>query len=284
MNTIIRVSGLYCYPVKSCRGISLQGAVIGRMGIHYDRQWMVVDENGMFVAQRASGGLGVPVKSLCRIETSFLSDWDLVLSAPEMPQLSIPLHGVEGETVPIQVWESTGEGVDQGHEAQEWLTTFLSRERAGVYRLVRMSDDGVRKTKSGESELAFADAYPFLVVSQESLDDLNARMPEPLPMDRFRPNIVLSGGNPYEEDLMERFVTGGVEFSGAKHCVRCAITTTNQHTGERGKEPLTTLATYRKTPKGVIFGRNFDHHGIGIIRVGDKVEVLAHNEAPVFAP
>ena len=271
------VTGLYYYPIKGCRGLAAQRAEVGRMGIRYDRQWMIVDEHGVFVAQRSDSGMGIGIKSICLIETAVEGE-SLVLRAPKIPSLSVPLAGRAGNTVETQVWRSICTGVDQGDDAAKWFTEVLSRERRGKYRLIRMPDDGVRRTKRGDIYLAFADGYPFLIISQASLDDLNARLPEPLPMNRFRPNIVIGGAKPYDEDYMSRVRIGGVEFQGKTLCVRCATTTTNQLTAERGKEPLKTLATYRKRENGVIFGRNFAHVGTGTISVGDEVEVLVWEE------
>ena len=274
----ITVSGIYCYPVKSCQGTSLQTATIGRMGVLYDRQWMVIDdETGMFVAQRSDNGLGIGVKNMCLIVPvirPIRGKNKLVLTGPMKLSYDIPLEGIPGPTREVQVWKTRTIGVDQGDPAAQWVTNHLSKERPGSYRLVRMPDDGVRKAKHGGSDVAFADADSALIISEESLADLNSRMDEPLPMDRFRPTIVLSGCEPYAEDLMERIRINGVEFVGKTLCIRCAITTTNQQTAERGKEPLRTLATYRRSPKGVVFGRNFNHANQGMISVGDTCEVL----------
>jgi uncharacterized protein len=265
------VSALHIYPVKSCGGLSLSEGRIGRMGLERDRQWMFVDDSGMFVAQRnGDSGLGAAVSTMCLIRTGFDGDM-LQLTAPEMPPLRVPIAGSDGPRRSVRVWNSHTEGADQGEAAAEWATSYLGRERPGRYRLVRMPDAGIRTAKIGTSELAYGDAYPFLIISEESLADLNARLASPLPMDRFRPNIVLRGCKPYEEDRLDRVRIGGVAFQGMTLCVRCPITTTNQQTGERGKEPLRTLATYRRSPGGVIFGRNFNHAGEGIVRIGDAV-------------
>jgi uncharacterized protein YcbX len=123
--------------------------------------------------------------------------------------------------------------------------------------------------------LAYGDAYPFLILSSASLDDLNSRLVTSLGMDRFRPNIVLEGCAPYQEDRLDSLSINGVRFDGVTLCVRCAITATDQMTGERSKEPLRTLATYRRTPDGVVFARNYNHTGAGAVRVGDRVAVSA---------
>lgn len=265
----IAVSSLHIYPVKSCGGLSVTEAVVTPRGFRLDRQWMFVDDRGMFVAQRSGRGLGTAVTSVCLIRTA-VTNGTLTLTAPSMPPLAIPLHG-NGVEIPVTVWDDRVSAIDQGDEAEAWATEWLSRERPGRYRLVRMPDDAHRPAKIGDAEVAFNDAYPFLLISEASLADLNARLPEVLPMNRFRPNIVISGAAPYEEDRMDRFRIGALEFHGTTLCLRCPTTATNQDTAERGKEPLKTLATYRKQRDGVVFGRNFNHLGAGTIKVGDAI-------------
>jgi len=270
----LAVTSLHIYPVKSCTGVALTESLVGRMGLRYDRQWAFVDDTGMFVAQRDSRGLGVPVRTLCLIGT-VIDERLLTLTAPGIAPLHVPATGVAGPSVPVRVWDSRTSGVDQGADAAAWATEVLSRERPGRYRLVRMADATHRRSKIGDGELAYGDAYPFLVISEESLADLNQRMPAPLPMNRFRPNVVIAGGTPYVEDTLDRCRIGTVDLFGATLCIRCPIPTTDQRTGERGKEPLRTLATYRKQPDGVVFGRNFNHAGTGVMRVGDPVVVAS---------
>ena len=230
---------------------------------------MFVDERGMFVAQRDGRGLGTAIISVCLVGTA-IADGTLTLTAPSMPALRIAIDQ-GGVDVPVTIWDDRLSAIDQGDEAEAWATEWLSRERPGRYRLVRMPDDRQRRSKIGEGEVAFNDAYPFLVISEASLADLNRRLAEPLPMNRFRPNVVLSGTAPYEEDGMDRFQIGGIAFHGTTRCLRCPTTATNQDTAERGKEPLRTLATYRRDPDGVVFGRNFNHAGTGRIAVGDAI-------------
>jgi uncharacterized protein YcbX len=270
----LTVAELYCYPVKSCRGLRLDRAEVARMGIRYDRQWLVVGDDGLFVAQRGADGMRNGVRSLGQVETA-LANGVLSLRAAGMPELRLPAAGLDGQRMAVQVWSSAVFAIDQGREASEWFTAYLSRERPGRYRLVRMPDDGVRTANRGAGQLAFADGYPFMVLSSASLADLDARMPAPLPVDRFRPSIVLEADEPYVEDRVARMRVGDLELTGTTRCVRCPIPTFDQRTGERGKEPLRTLATYRRTPRGVVFGRNFNHAGTGTIAIGDPARVIA---------
>jgi len=269
--TNLAVSMLYCYPVKSCRGISLDEAIISEMGIKYDRQWMVINEDGSFVAQRGDASTGATgIKSMCLIEPQILKDY-LFLTAPAMAPLLLPLAGYDGIEKSVHIWESTCMGIDQGDEAAQWFSEFLSREIPGNYRLVRMPDNGNRITEKGNDKVAFADAYPFLLTSEETLKHLNGLMDEVLPMNRFRPNIVFRGGVPLDEDTIGSFKINGIDFIGIKRCGRCPITTINQLTGETGKEPLRTLASYNKKGNNVYFGMYLTHSGTGIVKPGDKL-------------
>jgi uncharacterized protein len=267
---LISVSALHIYPIKGCGGISLHQADVTGTGFRFDRRWMFVDDAGMFVAQRDSRGLGVAIRSACLIRTA-IGDRTLTITAPSMPPLIVPLQDVTGAELPVTVWDDSCTAIDQGADAGLWATEFLSRERPGRYRLVRMADGNQRRSKVGDGRVAFGDAYPFLVVSDSSLADLNRRLDEPLPMNRFRPNIVLAGSQAYQEDELDGFRINGIDFVGATLCIRCPTTTTNQDTAERGKEPLRTLAAYRKQPDGVVFGRNFNHSGSGSVKVGDAI-------------
>ena len=267
---LISVSAIYTYPIKACGGIALAQSHVTRTGLAFDRRWMFVDERGMFVAQRDSRRLGAAIASVCLVRTA-IGDGTLTITAPDMPPLIVPLHETPGVELPVTIWDDRITAIDQGEAAEAWATQFLSRERPGRYRLVRMADDVRRTSKIGDGEVAFGDAYPFLVISDASLADLNGRLDEPLPMNRFRPNLVLGGATPYHEDHLDSFHIGSIEFRGATLCVRCPTTTTNQDTADRGKEPLRTLATYRREPDGVVFGRNFNHSGSGIVKVGDAL-------------
>ncbi len=265
----IVVTGLYVYPIKSCGGTSLARAEIGPRGIRHDREFMIVDAgNGEMLTQRE-----LPRMALIRPTAG---EGTLRVEAPGMPAVEVaPV--AEGDERPVTVWRDTCRAVDQGDEIGGWLSEFLGSD----VRLMRMAEDEVRPVDptyaTGErDQVGFADGYPFLLISEESLVDLNGRMAEPLPMNRFRPNIVVAGGGePYLEDSWQRIRIGAIAFRVAKACARCAIPTTNQATAERGKEPLTTLATYRKGERGVLFGQNLIQDETGTIAVAERVVVVA---------
>lgn len=261
------VTALYRYPIKSCADTPLAEAATDVRGFVHDRELMVVDGDGEFLTQRE-----LPRMALIRPS---VQDGSLRVEAPGMPSLDVTLLR-EGSMRDVVVWRDTCRAVDQGDEIADWLSDHLRYP----CRLVRMADDHIRKVdpvyaRTERDQVHFADGYPFLLISQESLDDLNSRLDEPLPMNRFRPNIVVAGGGaPYLEDGWKRVRIGELIFHVAKACARCAITTTDQATTERGKEPLATLATYRKVERGVLFGQNLLHEANGTVRVGDRLEVL----------
>lgn len=265
------ISSLHIYPIKSCRGIALNEAVVGNMGIMYDRQWMVVNEHNVFVAQRGDRGLGaIGIKTMCLIEPG-IAGGQMVVNARGMQPLYLPLEGLPGEERMVRVWDSVSMGIDQGDEAAAWFSQYLGREVPGHYRLVRIPDAGTRETEMGNDQVAFADAYPFLLTSVETLASLNQLMDHDLPMNRFRPNIVITGGEPLMEDGIGSFRVGDIGFRGIKRCGRCPITTIDQLTSQAGKEPLKTLATFNNDGKNVYFGKYLVHSGTGVIRVGDEL-------------
>ena len=261
-----RLVGLYHYPIKSCRGTSLTEAVVGVRGIAADRHWMVVDADGTFLSQRE-----LPRMALIAPR---LGGGVLEVDAPGMPPLTVAI-GRGGPRADVNVWDDRCAAIDEGAAAAEWFTAFLGM----ACRLVRMPDDEVRRvdpTYAGPGDqVGFADGFSFLLTSCASLDDLNRRLPTPLPMNRFRPNIVIDGLTAFEEDGWRHIRIDGITFTVAKPCARCVTTTTDQNTAERSKEPLRTLATFRHVAgRGVMFGQNLIHDRTGVLHVGAEVEVL----------
>lgn len=262
----MKISSLHIYPIKSCAGIELSGLRFDARGPQLDRRWMLIDAGGQFVTQRQEPGLS-------RVRVS-LSPTALIVDAPQMPTLRVPISGGDGPRVPARVWghETAAEFV--GDEAADWFSDALRRN----LRLVRWAEESVRPVSKRHSELdsqtAFSDGYPVLLVSEASLADLNARLQTPVPMDRFRPNLVVGDCEPFAEDGLRRIGVGDLVLDVVKPCDRCSITTVDQYTGETGVEPLRTLASYRRHGQKVRFGQNCIHHGPGMLRVGDAIEVL----------
>jgi uncharacterized protein YcbX len=259
----IRLTGLNIHPIKSARGIALAESTVDEFGLGYDRRWMVVDESGNFLSQRSHPRLALVVPSI--------NDGTLQVDAPGMPSLETPLHPKASVATTVTVWDDRCQATWVGARAAEWFSDFLGSPCS----LVHMADDVVRPANPAFAppgvRVGFADAFPFLLISEESLADLNRRLADPLPMNRFRPNLVVAGGEPYGEDKWKRIEIGDVRLEVVKPCDRCMVTTTDQATGERGKEPLRTLATYRKVGNDVMFGQNVVHENTGRLRVGDPV-------------
>lgn len=246
------VASLHVYPVKSCRGIAVDSFRMTDTGPEWDRRWMIVRPGGLFITQRshpAMATIGVAIDGRT-----------LRLSAPGRAPLELPVDHA-GRSWPVVVWSSECLGIDAGDAAAEWLSEVLGEP----LRLVRQDPALPRLANPDYAgpephPVSFADGYPVLMISRASLDDLNRQLPEPIPMARFRPNVVIDGVDAYAEDAMTRFRAGAVVLRGIKRCDRCAITTTDQQTGARHprQEPIRTLKTYRydRALKGVVFGQN----------------------------
>jgi uncharacterized protein YcbX len=250
---------LHVYPVKGCGGLALARADVhvtglATAGVH-DREWMVVDGHAAFVTQRES-------PRLAQVATTIV-DGELALSAPDAGTIAIAPRDGGSRAHEVTVWRSNVRGFDAGDAAAKWISAFLRKE----VRLVRFDGSKARICNpdyAGDSgaHTMFADGYPVLVIGQASLDDLNARLAgkgeRTLPMNRFRPNIVVEGLPPYEEDHADTLECDGVALRMVKPCVRCKVTTTDQATGRVGVEPLHTLSTYRRDDAlaGVTFGMN----------------------------
>jgi uncharacterized protein len=268
------VTALNIYPVKSCGGIPLQRARLTATGFAHDRQWLIVRPNGRFVTQRE-----VPHLALIR---PALEEGTLQLRAPEKPDFRVEIdHG--GAATEVVCWRDRCKAIDAGDDAAQWLESFLGQP----YRLVRFDPSLPRtsdKTWTGEIDAfnQFSDGFPWLLISQASLDDLNGRLQRRLPMNRFRPNIVVDGLSAFEEDAIYELNTDAIALRPVKPCTRCTITTTDQERGEReGDEPLQTLRDYRfdRELRGVKFGQNVVlSKGIGEwLEVGQRLAVRHRN-------
>ena len=267
----VTVASLHVYPVKGLKGVDLREARCTARGLEHDRRWMVVDAAGEFLSQRSH-----PL--MATVWTEIAGD-TLSLSAPGSGPVDLPVRPEGGEALRVHVWRSTCDAVAPSGAADELLSECL-----GIRcRLVYMPDTTERHSNpqyAGQGKLVgFADGYAYLLTSHASLGDLNARLASAgkrtVPMNRFRPNLVVAGGAPFDEDRWRTLRIGEAAFAAAKPCGRCQVTTTDQTTGEvTGAEPLATLSTYRGSDEfGVMFGMNLVSAAPGLIRVGDAVAV-----------
>ena len=264
------IASLHVYPVKGLKGIEVQRSRCTERGLEHDRRWMVVDRDGEFITQRSH-------PKMATVWTDLEGD-ALVLSAPDMAEMRVPFDPGLAPIENVRVWKSVVKALPASREADRWLSAYLDDE----LRLVYMPPESKRYSNPHYAgtgrQVGFADGYAYLVISQASLDDLNRRLAArghgALPMNRFRPNIVVSGSEAYAEDGWRDIRAGEALLRGVKPCGRCEVTTTDQSTGEVvGSEPLATLASYRESGEfGLMFGMNFVAIEPGEVRVGAAIE------------
>lgn len=261
---MLTLSEIYVYPIKSLGGIGVDSAFAEARGLKYDRRYLLVDENNIFMTQR-------DFPQLALLKLSFSENGFEVFNTQDSSRLIIPLESDSNKNITVTIWDDVCKTVLLGDYFDDWFSNMIGKKCSLVY----MPDDEKRivekKYINDEHIVSFADAYPFLIIGQSSLNDLNERLDLPIPMNRFRPNFVFSGGNPFEEDNWKEFRIGNVNFKAVKPCARCVITTTNQDTAERSNEPLKTLSTYRKLDNKVMFGMNVVCFNNGNVSVGDKI-------------
>jgi len=265
---MLAISALYIYPIKSLGGIPLDTATLTDRGFTHDRRWMLVDKDNCFLTQRE-----LPTMSLLQVQLQ--EDGLLIQHRHTGDSVKIPFTPT-GAPCTVTVWDDSCEAQYVDKNADEWFSRMLSLP----CRLVYMPESSLRKVDpnyaNGEEITSFSDGYPLLLIGQSSLDDLNDRLSQKIPMERFRPNIVFTGGAPYQEDEMSAFNIAGITFYGVKPCARCVIPTIDLNTGEKGKEPLKTLSGYRQRNNKIYFGQNllFRNAGPAHISVGDAITLL----------
>jgi uncharacterized protein YcbX len=258
------LSDLCVYPIKSCGGIAVDEWEVDERGLRHDRRWMLVDESCCFMSQR-----NLPRMALIKV---CIESEGLVVDAPGMPSLVVPFEPPDGEPLLARVWDDLVEC--QTVDDDSWFSEFLEVS----CKLVYLPDESVRPVEAAYAEpgdrVGLADGFPFLLISEASLADLNARLEQPLPMNRFRPNLVVGGCEPFAEDGWRGVRIGRLTFRVVKPCARCTITTVDQESATKGKEPLRTLARFRRAGNKILFGQNLIHDEIGTLRIGDPVEIL----------
>ena len=259
----LKLSQIWIYPIKSLGGISLNTSVVMKKGLQFDRRFMLVDETGKFMTQRV-----YPKMALFKMSIA-----DHVLTIKYLQHtLNIATQKIEsGNPFNVTIWDDTVTAFEVDPSYSKWFSEHLELS----CKLVHFPEENPRpvnpKYKVNDEHVSLADAYPFMIIGQSSLDDLNGRLDNPVPINRFRPNFVFTGGKPFEEDSWRNFSIGDNRFVGVKLCDRCVLTTVNQETAEKGVEPLKTLATYRKWDNKIYLGQNLvalDHYKV---TVGDKI-------------
>ncbi|HEX8376953.1 MAG TPA: MOSC N-terminal beta barrel domain-containing protein [Pedobacter sp.] len=266
----MNVQDLYIYPIKSLGGIRLETAEALQRGFRFDRRWMLVDKNGKFITQRVEHQLA--------LLTTQITDDKLQIYHKRSPEnkLDIRLDQHFKSAIDVSIWDDSVEAIHVNEEIDIWVSTVLNKP----CKLVFMREDGLRPVSKADSfndvHVSFADAFPYMLISQASLEDLNSRLAQPVPMNRFRPNLVISGTEAFEEDAWSEIKIGEVCFKVVKPCARCVLTTVDQETGFKGVEPLQTLSKFRKAENKVLFGQNLVALNEGVIRVKDSVEIIRY--------
>ena len=268
MSSSLVLQEIYLYPIKSLGGISVRQALVEERGFRYDRRWMLVDKKGEFVTQRTYPQLAVLQVALGETQLEVYSKID------PAQRIAFDLDLVSTQELTVKIWGDEVLARLVSDEVSRWFSDFLGM----ALDLVVMPESSERKMDPRyavhEESVSFADGMPYVLIGQSSLDDLNQRLNEAVRMDRFRPNLVFSGGMAYAEDQFRQLLIGEVGFQVVKPCARCVLITVNQQTAERGKEPLATLATYRSQGSKVYFGQNAVALTQGIVRVGDPIQQL----------
>lgn len=258
----LTLTQIWVYPIKSLGGISLRSAKVMAKGLQYDRRWMLVDSTKQFLTQRVH-----PKMALFKMS---LVDGTLKIDFKGNSIFVAPNHKSTG-LFDAQIWDDSVSVFEVSKAHSIWFSEHLGIE----CQLVQFPEENARRVDpeyvSSEEHVSLADAYPFLIIGQSSMDDLNKRMGRDLSIKRFRPNFVFTGGEPYEEDRWKDITIGSTRFIGVKPCSRCVLPTVDPETGEKGAEPTRTLATYRKIGSNVYFGQNLiaiDHNEV---HVGDRI-------------
>ncbi len=266
--TGLTLTEIWIYPIKSLGGIRLKEAKVLEKGLAYDRRWMLVNEEGKFLTQRihpemALFKLTINNEQLTITHTQKLSNHSILLKPSSV-----------NDSKEVTIWDDTVRAFEVSEESSRWFSEMLSIP----CKLVYFPEENIRavdpRFAPNQENVSLADGYPFLIIGEASLADLNNRMEVALLMNRFRPNFVFSGGRPFEEDTWKEFVIGANRFLGVKPCSRCVLTTIDQETAAKGSEPLRTLATYRKWDNKIYFGQNLLAIDHTFVQEGDSITLL----------
>jgi uncharacterized protein len=265
---MVKLSDIYIFPVKSLGGVRMHQSYVLNPGLEYDRRWMLVDPDGNFISQRTH-----PNMAMLSIEWNS-GEFRILDKLNPNDNIALPIIPTYTKLKKVKVWDDTiiAPLVDPA------ISKWIQKKIQFPCELVHMPESVTRpideKYATSDESVSFADAMPYMLISHASLDDLNSRLGHPVQMDRFRPNLVVSGTAPFEEDSWDIIQIGTVPFKIVKPCARCVMITVDQETGKVGKEPLTTLSTYRKAGNKIFFGQNLIPLGKGLIRQNEVVKVV----------
>lgn len=264
--SVLHLDQIWIYPIKSLGGMSVPSATVMEKGLKNDRRWMLVDEHHRFLTQRE-----YPQMALFQVS---LNHQRLhILHRKNGASIEFGASPATGAELKAAIWNDEVTTLEPLPAVSAWFADQLNMN----CKLVHFPESNPRPVDAdyatNHEHVSLADAYPFLVIGQASLDDLNTRLSSPVPMQRFRPNFVFTGGKPYEEDQWRDFLIGEINFTGVKNCARCTLTTVDTETGQKGKEPLATLSKYRSQGNKILFGQNAVARSTGIVRVNDPITV-----------
>lgn len=262
-----KLTEINIYPVKSLSGYSVKSAVVTDRGLQYDRRWMLVDESGKFLTQRSLHKMSL-LKAEIKGEEVEL--WNKINNE----KISFSIDQKTDKIINAIIWDDFVTTDQVSELVDQWLCDNLNTKCSLVY-MPDSSRRMVDKKYSLNNDItSLSDAYPFLIIGEQSLNDLNSRLTQKISMDRFRTNFVFSGGISFDEDKWRKIQIGQIMFYPVKPCSRCAVPTIDPSTGERGNEPLTTLSLFRKVDNKIYFGQNMLHSGVGEIEINTEIKVL----------
>lgn len=259
----IKLTQIWLYPIKSLGGISLLSAQVLGKGLRFDRRRMLVDDANTAITQRAHPKMAL-------FKTSISNEHLHIKFGEKSLNISLEEHDVS-RPMDVTIWDDKVRAFEVGAIQSEWFSEMLGLRCKLVFFPEKNERPVDPRYHVNNEDVSLADAYPFMIIGQSSLDDLNSKLEEAIPINRFRPNFVFEGGEPYEEDQWRNFSIGDVRFAGVKRCDRCIIPTINQTTAKKGIEPLKTLATYRKSDNKIYFGQNLVALNQNVVNVGDRI-------------
>ena len=268
-----RISEIWIYPIKSLPGIRLAKTIVKQKGLQYDRRWMLVDNDGRFLTQREHPKMAL--FSVAITNDHIIISTQTQVTDAVIRSIKLDLNAeVSDNFLNVNIWDDDVEAVEVNPGYSAWFSRQLNVECRLVFFPEEKRRDADPDYAKNKEQVSLADGYPFLIIGQSSLDELNKKLKEPISIKRFRPNFVFMDGLPHEEDSWRNFTIGSVSFEGVKPCSRCVLITVNPETGEKGVEPLKELSTYRKKNSKVYFGENLLARSYGEVTEGDVIEII----------